>query len=503
MAEKGKVYITGVGPGDYRLLTLKSLECIEKADVIVYDRLISDKILSFAKEGAELIYVGKKSDYHAVPQERINELIATKALEGKIVARVKGGDPFVFGRGGEEAECLYEHGIEFEIVPGVTSAVSVPAYAGIPVTHRDCSSSLHIITGHERPDKTENVIDYEILAKVEGTLVFLMGVENLQDICVNLVKNGKNGTTPVAVIENGATNHQRVVTGALESIVELVKNTGIKPPAVTVIGEVVNLREKLNWFPKGKLAGKRIVVTRAREQASMLSEKIVELGGEAIEFPTIRIAKLEDFHQFDAVLANIASYAWLVFTSVNGVRAFFKRMKDQRIDIRSLFGKKLCAIGEATRKEMNELGFNVDYVPAQYTTDELLKDLLEMVKPGERVLLARADIANPELASGLSAKGILVDDLTVYRTLPETAAKERITRLLDGKKIDFITFTSSSTVKNFLAIVGAENIKKLSNIKIACIGPVTAATAKELGLHVTAVADIYTIDGLVAKLVQH
>jgi uroporphyrinogen III methyltransferase/synthase len=500
--KKGKVYITGVGPGDYRLLTLKALECIAKADVIVYDRLISDKILSFTRIGAELIYVGKKPDYHAVPQEEINKILTMQALEGKTVTRVKGGDPFLFGRGGEEGEYLYDQGIEFEIVPGVTSAISVPAYAGIPVTHRDCCSSLHIITGHERPDKDDSAIDYPTLAKVQGTLVFLMGVENLQDICLNLIKHGKNGTTPAAVIENGTTHRQRVVTGMLENITQIVKTAEIKAPAVTVIGEVVNLREKLNWFPRGELAGKRIIVTRAREQASSLVEKLEELGAEVIEFPTIRIAEPEDFQQFDEVLLNLASYTWLVFTSVNGVRAFFKRMKLQKIDIRSLSGKMLCAVGEATGEALNDLGLQVEYIPAQYTIAELLKGLLTRVKPGERVLLARADIANPELSSGLEAKGIHLDNLVVYRTLPEAAAKEEIRKLLNGEKIDYITFTSSSTVKNFMTMIGAENLQKLLNTRVVCIGPVTAETAKEKGLQVAAMADIYTIDGLVDKLLQ-
>lgn len=502
MIEKGKVYITGVGPGDYRLLTLKALDCIRKADVVVYDRLINDKILSFAGAAAELIYVGKRPDYHAVPQAEINRILATKALEGKIVTRVKGGDPFLFGRGGEEAEYLYEQGIEFEIVPGVTSAIAVPAYAGIPVTHRDYCSSLHIITGHERPGKAGNRIDYETLAKIEGTLVFLMGLENLADICTNLIKNGKKATTPVAVIENGATNRQKVVTGVLENIVERVKTAELKPPAVTVIGEVVKLRDKLSRFPQGKLAGKRVMVTRAREQASFLREKLEELGAEVIEFPSIRIAELIDHTQFDKALKNLADYDWLIFTSVNGVQAFFKRLKLQKIDIRALYSKKLCAVGAATGQELNELGLQVDYIPGQYTTIELLKGLLGRVKPGEKLLLARADIANPELASGLEAQGITVNDLVVYRTLPEVVAEGEMNRLLDGPKLDFITFTSSATVRNFMTMVGATEREKVWSAKIVCIGPVTAATAKELGLNVAAVADVYTIDGLVDSLVQ-
>jgi uroporphyrinogen III methyltransferase/synthase len=500
MANKGMVYITGAGPGDFGLLTLKALECIKKADVLVYDRLISDQILHFAKKGAELIYVGKKADYHAMPQEEISRLLVQKALEGKIVTRVKGGDPFLFGRGGEEAECLAEHGVDFEIIPGVTAAISVPAYAGIPVTHRDCCSSLHIITGHERPDKTGSAIDYSNLAKLEGTLVFMMGVENLANICNHLIQHGKSESTPVAVIANGTTSQQQVVSGRLDNIAQLVSKAGVKPPAVTVIGQVVNLRERLNWFPHGRLAGKRIVVTRAREQASELTKRIEVLGGGVIEFPTIRIAEPADFRQFDEIIHRISAYHWLVFTSVNGVQAFFHRMKTNQVDIRSLQGK-ICAVGASTQAALNDLGLNVDYVPEQFTTDELLNGLLKRIQPGEKALLARADIANPELSNGLRGKGIPVDDLTVYRTLLEPPAGLAPEELLE-KSIDFITFTSSSTVRNFVKLIGPENCPKLSGARIVCIGPVTAETARELGLDVEAVADVYTIDGLVAKLVE-
>ncbi|HEX9061781.1 MAG TPA: uroporphyrinogen-III C-methyltransferase, partial [Clostridia bacterium] len=307
----GKVYIMGVGPGDYKLITLKAKECIEKADVIVYDRLISSRIIKLAKENAELIYVGKMPDCHAVPQEGINEILVKKAREGKTVVRVKGGDPFMFGRGGEEAQALVDNGIEFEIIPGVTSAISVPAYAGIPVTHRDFSSSLHIITGHEKPGKESSFIDYEVVSKIEGTLVFLMGVKNLSDICKNLIKYGKDKETPVAVVENGTTPFQRKVLGTLETISQIVIEEGIKSPAVTVIGDVVGLEEKLDWYPKGALSGKRVIVTRSREQASCLTECICDLGGEAIEFPTVKIEEPQDYSEVDKALLNLQSYTYL------------------------------------------------------------------------------------------------------------------------------------------------------------------------------------------------
>jgi len=499
---KGKVYIIGVGPGDYKLITLKAIECIARADVVVYDRLVNSKILGYAREGAELVYVGKLPDCHAVPQDKINEILVREASQGKIVARVKGGDPFVFGRGGEECESLFEKGIEFEVVPGVTSPIAVPAYAGIPVTHRDFCSSLHIITGHERSGKNESMLDYELLARLEGTLVFLMGVKNLADISSNLMRYGKDKTTPAAVIEKGTTSEQRVVTGTLEDIAARAAEAGIKSPAVTVVGKVVSLKDKLSWFNRGKLAGKRIIVTRAREQAGKLVEKIEELGGEAIEFPVIKIAKPESYVHFDRVLDDIGSFNWIVFMSVNGVDSFFSRMKTRLMDIRSLWGIKLCAVGEATAERLQDLGLNVDYMPEKFTASELLEGLLKRVEPGQKVLLARADIASRELSEGLKNSGVSYEDLVVYRTVPGGADRKDIISMLEEGRIDFITFTSSSTVRNFISIIGSNKLDTISRAKVVCIGPVTAKTAAELGIKVTSVADVYTIDGLVQKLLE-
>lgn len=498
----GKVYIIGVGPGDYKLVTLKAVECISRADVIVYDRLIGSKVLGFAREDAELIYVGKMPDCHAVPQDEINEILVKKAKEGKRVARIKGGDPFVFGRGGEEAQSLQQHDIEFEIIPGITSSIAVPAYAGIPVTHRDCCSSFHVITGHERPDKQSSLLDYGTIAKLTGTLVFLMGVKNLEDICSNLIKNGKNPETPAAVIEKGTTSDQRTVTGVLKDISFRVQKEGISSPAVTVIGDVVSLKDKLDWYPKGALAGKRVLVTRAREQASKLVEKIEELGGEAIEFPTIKIEKPDSFDEFDDVLNNLREYNWIVFTSVNGVKAFFDQMIYKRIDIRSLYGTKLCAVGRATEEELLRFGLSVDYIPEKYTTDELLIGLIDIVGEGEMVLLARSDIANEELSKGLESKGVQIHDLVVYRTVLDDKNLDYAVDMLKKGKVDFITFTSSSTVSNFMSLVGRKNLKILGGSKVVCIGPVTKQKAEEYGIEVAGIADEYTIDGLVNKLLK-
>ena len=387
-------------------------------------------------------------------------------------------------------------------MPGVTSAIAVPAYAGIPVTHRDCCSSLHIITGHERPDKAGSSINYEVISRVEGTLVFLMGVKNLPEISGNLIKYGKDKMTPTAVVENGTTPAQRVITGNLGDIALKVQAAGIKSPAVIVVGDVVNLKGKLSWFAKGPLSGKRVLVTRAREQASRLVEMIEGLGGEAIEFPVINIAEPEDMRQFDQILETLKDFNRLVFTSVNGVKAFFKRMKHTHIDIRNLAGIKLCAVGQATAGELEAMGLNVDYVPEKYTTVELLDGLLKILEPGERLLLARADIGSAELSEGLKANRIDFVDLTVYRTLPSGENRDTVLGLLEDGRIDFITFTSSSTVKNLVSIIGEEYIEKISKTKVVCIGPVTAKTAQDAGITVAAVADTYTIDGLLEKLVE-
>lgn len=498
----GKVYLIGAGPGDYRLITLKALEYLKMADVVVFDRLINPKLLSYAKDRAELINLGKISESSHISQHEINELLINRASSGKIVARLKGGDPFVFGRGGEEAESLHRYGIDFEVVPGITAAISVPAYAGIPVTHRDFCSSFHVITGQETGGGEECDLEYQELAQLSGTLVFLMGVKNLPDICKNLMFYGKNKNTPVAVIEKGTTIEQRVITGTLESIIDKVKYLKIHPLAVTVIGEVVRLKDQLGWYPKGPLAGKRVLVTRTREQASELAAKIEALGGEAIEFPTIKTIPPADFIHFDQALNRIISFHWLIFTSSNGVQAFFHRFKERDMDIRLLFGTKLCAIGAATQGELLKLGLQVDFVPEQFTTKGLLEGLLSKIRPDERVLLARADIANPELAEGLKTQNIQVEDLVVYQTLPDAGEKEVVATLLQTGKVHYITFTSSSTVTNFMSVIGSDMLSTINHCTIICIGPITAKTALDFGLNVSDVATNYTYDGIIAKLIN-
>lgn len=498
----GKVYIIGVGPGDHKLITLKAAECIGKADVIVYDRLVNKSVLKFAKKDAELVYAGKSGGHHSMPQDEINGILVKKAKEGKIVARVKGGDPFLFGRGGEEAEWSRDNDIEFEVVPGVTSAIAVPAYAGIPVTHRDYCSSLHIITGHETPDKDGSKLDYEVLAKLEGTLVFLMGLKNLKRITEGLIKYGKDKNTPVAVIEKGTTPEQRVVEGTLETIVQNCESAEISSPAVIVIGAVAALKEKLCWFSNGKLAGKTVLVTRPEIQADSFVQKIEELCGNALEVPVITIDEPDDYTELDKALDNIKDYSWLAFTSSNGVRVFFKRLKERKLDIRILYGIKICAVGSATSSELYNLGLNVEYIPDEYTTAALLDGLKKIIKHEEKLLLVRAHVEDDELVKGLNETKIEYKNVPVYRAVTNWSVRDEMLEILKERDLDFITFTSPSTVRSFVEIMGHRNNDMLKEVKVVCIGPVTAKAAGEHGFKIDGVADVHTIDGLLDKMVQ-
>lgn len=495
-------YLVGAGPGDYKLITLKAVECLKKADVVIYDRLANKRYLDFTKEGSEMIYVGKASDCHALPQEQINKLIVKKAKEGKTVVRLKGGDPYLFGRGGEEAEELRQEGIPFEVVPGITSAISVPAYAGIPVTHRDFVSSVHIITGHEKPEKNVSNIDYQLLAKLKGTLIFLMGLGNLGSICSNLIKYGKPQDTPVAVISKGTTPAQKKAVGTLADIEEIVNKVKLLPPSIIIVGEVVSLHDRLDWFYKKPLSGKRVLITRTRNQASTLAEKIEDLGGEVFSFPTIKILEPEDFSQIDRKLNEIDGYDWIIFTSVNGVEAFFHRLKTIKRDIRSLKGVKIGAIGSSTGAALEESGVIADYIPKEFQAEALARGLKERIKAGEKVLLPTADIARKLLSEELTARGVIVDKVDMYRTIPGEGDRELLLEWLKHKEVDIITFASSSTVKNFVNILGGENLSLLKGVKVACIGPVTGGTAEELGLKVDISPAEFTIDGLVEALLQ-
>lgn len=497
---KGYVYLVGAGPGDPKLITLKGSECIAKAEVLVYDRLASRRLLSLAGLDCELIYVGKSPDRHTLRQEEINQVLVQKGREGKVVTRLKGGDPFVFGRGGEEAEALTEAGIPFEVVPGVTSAISVPAYAGIPVTHRDLTSSFTVITGHEDPAKNATAIEWQYLGPAHGTLIFLMGMENLETIASKLVENGKKPETPVAVVQWGTRPEQRTSVGTLDNIAHLVKIQGLTNPAIIIVGEVVSLREKLQWFENKPLFGKRIIVTRARHQASALSQAIEELGGEAWEFPAIELAPPSEPEHLTKALKNLKHFQWLVFTSVNGVEAFFKELTKQSQDIRDLKGMEIVAIGPATQAALEEKNLRVAYVPEEYRAEKIIEGLASRILPGQSVLLARAEEARDILPESLKALGADVWDIPVYKTVLGRANREELKSLLAEKAIQAVTFTSSSTVRNFIRLLEGD-LSLLDGVKVFSIGPITSATARELGLKVHKEAVKYTIAGLVQALV--
>ena len=500
---KGKVYLIGAGPGDVKLITVKGLECIQKADVIVYDRLANPRLLSYRKPEAKLIYVGKSPDRHTLTQDEINRVLVEEGLKGNIVARLKGGDPYVFGRGGEEGEELRKAGVAFEEVPGITSAISVPAYAGIPITHRDFTSTFTVITGHEEPGKETSNINWPRLAQDPGTLVFLMGVGNLPQIVEKLVANGKDAQTPIALIRWGTRPAQQGVTGNLAKIVDIVNKAGLKSPAIIIIGQVVTLRDTLRWFEDQPLFGKRILVTRSREQASVLSEKLEQLGAEAWEYPTIKIQEPEDLGSLDRAVANAGGYDWIIFTSVNGVKAFFNRLKAQRLDIRSLNDAKICAIGPKTAEALEERGLLVDVMPEVFRAEAVVAALEGRIQAGDKVLLPRADLARQVLVDSLQQLGAQVDEIIAYQTvLADNSDTELLLEKLQAGEMHIITFTSSSTVTNFLQLIG-EHRQLLEGVKIACIGPITVETAEKNGLHVDICAQQYTIDGLVDAIVAY
>lgn len=500
---RGFVYLVGAGPGDPGLLTIKGANCIAEADVIVYDRLVSPQILDYARADAELIYVGKSPERHTLKQEEINSLLVAKAKEGKVVTRLKGGDPFVFGRGGEEAEELVKNNIPFEVVPGITSAIAVPAYAGIPVTHRDFTSTIGIITGNEDPTKEDSNIDWEKIATGMGTLIFLMGMANLPKIVDKLLFYGRESSTPVALIRWGTRPEQQTLTGTLSDIVEKAKESEFKNPAIIIVGEVVNLRDKLQWFEKKPLFGQRVLVTRSREQASELSARIKELGGEVWEFPTIEIAPPQDWTPLDEALGSLQQYQWIIFTSVNGVKYFFERLKTKGMDARHLYGIKLCAIGPKTKEYLEGFGLNIEYMPEEYVAEAIIQGMEDKIQPGDKILLPRSDIARKVLPEALTSLGAEVNEVITYRTVKSGNKDNQLLNLLREKKITIVTFTSSSTVRNFVERIPQEELQSLlKDVIVACIGPITAKTAEEAGLKVNVVAQEYTIEGLVQSILD-
>jgi len=503
MSKHGKVYLVGAGPGDPGLITVRGRQCIEQADVLIYDYLAAETFLHYAPPDAQRIYVGKKAGQHTLQQEKINQLIVAKAQQGKNVVRLKGGDPFVFGRGGEEAQELAQADIEFEIVPGVTAGVAAPAYAGIPVTHRDYASDFALITGHEDASRTgETQIDWEALGRWKGTLAFYMGVKNLPLICANLQKHGMASDTPAALIGWGTTPRQRTLTAAIATLPDLAEQQNFQPPAIILIGHVVKLRDQLNWFENRPLFGRRIIVTRSRVQASELTEKLTRLGAEVIECPTIRIEPPEDVAPLQQAIEDLPKYDWLILTSVNGVEAFFNQLIAAGYDARRLANIKVCTIGPATAQKMKDYGIRPDLVPERYVSESVL----DAFKKGgkvlkKRILLARSDISRKDLPVGLSEMGAEVDDVVSYRTVRDESGKDQAVRAIEADEVDWVTFTSSSTVRNFLGIIGLEKLtgKKL---KIASIGPITSDTIEKAGFRVDVEAEEYTIDGLVEGILR-
>lgn len=495
-----KVYLVGSGPGDPGLITVKGLDCIRRADVIIYDHLVSEEFLKEAREGAEIIYVGKEGSRHTLEQDEINRLLAEKAQTGRVVVRLKGGDPFVFGRGGEEALYLAERGIPFEVVPGITAAIAAPAYAGIPVTHRGYTSTLGLLTGHEDPTKGGSAIPWDKISTAMGTLAVYMGIKNLPYIVGELLKHGRPKDTPVAVIRWGTTAQQKTIVGTLGDILE--KTKGLEPPAVTVVGEVVKLREYLNWFETRPLYGKTVVVTRARDQASDFARELEELGARVIEFPTIKIVEPEDFTPLDRELRRLGTFHWVIFTSVNGVDCFFNRLFQLGSDARALKGVKICAIGPATAQAVRRYYLRVDCQPSKYVAEEVLEELKRREElKDKRILMPRADIARSFLPEELKKLGAEAVEVTAYRTLLVHPEELDLLEKLRAGEIDVVTFTSSSTVRNFVEIIGKENLAQLDGkVRFVSIGPITTRTAEELGMKVYLEAKEYTIPGLVKAI---
>jgi len=499
MNKNGKVYLIGAGPGDPGLLTLKGRDCLAACDVVVYDRLADPRILNWVRPEAERIYVGKASSNHVMKQEDISRLLVKLAAEGKTVARLKGGDSFVFGRGGEEALLLKENNLPFEFVPGITSAISVPEYAGIPVTHRKVAASFAVITGHEDPSREKSGINWSGLATGVDTLVFLMGVENLKNIAAKLIENGRPASTPAALIRWGTHPEQRTLVTTLGNAYEDVVRTGMKPPAIFIVGDVVKLRDSLSWFETKPLFGKTFVVTRARAQASVLTEKLEMEGARVLEVPAIRIADPDDFQPLDKAQQNLSSYDWIIFTSANGVDLFFDRLFKNGKDARAFASCKIAAIGSATADMLAAYGLTADLIPPSYKAEDLAETLLPRLKNGGRVLLARAKEARNVLPDTLKEAGVEVDVVPVYQTISDCENKEELLSALKDKAVDCITFTSSSTVTNLLKALDEEK-QLLEGVTLAAIGPITAKTMEKHGLKPTVCAEKYTIDGLVEAL---
>jgi len=471
--KKGKVYLVGAGPGDPKLMTLKGLECLRKAEVLVYDRLVNPRYLKEVPESCLLIFAGKASSNHTLPQEEINRILLEQAKGGKVVVRLKGGDPYVFGRGGEEGEVLNAHGIPFEVVPGVTSAIGGLAYAGIPITHRNCASSFHVITAHLKNGSRE--LEWDSLAKLNGTLVFLMGAKSIHEISQGLMKAGKAGATPVAFVHQASTPNQHVDVTTLE---EMVKVPAISPVLI-VIGDVVNLREKLNFFEEKPLFGKNVAVTRARKQNSSFANQLAELGAHVIEVPTIKVMPRSDQQPLKTEIQKLDTYQYVIFTSINTVEIFFKVLSQLGKDSRHLASNRVVAIGKQTAASLIKHGIKADLVPEVATLEGMVDLLKPLVREADHLLLPKAKVARTVLTDHLPGT---LTEVELYETQLDDSSKEVILDHLNGDGLDYLTFSSSSTVLNFIRLVGKESLSQLEQTKIFSLGPITSATIKEAGL---------------------
>jgi len=505
------VYLVGAGPGDPGLLTLRGREVLASADVVIYDALAPARLLDYAPPDAERINAGKHASHHTLEQDKINRLLVDRALTGATVVRLKGGDPMVFGRGGEEALALVEAGIPFEIIPGVTAGVAAAAYAGIPVTHRGLASAVAFVTGHEADAKAPSTgsgqagsaLDWDALARWPGTLVFYMGVATLPAIAANLIGRGLAAETPAAVIHRGTTPRQKVVAGTLAALPRLAEEAGIGPPALLVVGRVVALRDPLAWFERRPLFGRRIVVTRARLQASALTAYLESLGAEVIEAPAIRLLPPEDPAPLREAARSPQTFDWIILTSARGVDALFDALAAEGLDARALAPCRVAAIGSATAAHLASRGIRADLVPETFTAAALIAALAaRQTLAGVRVLLARADIAPKEPAEALAARGAIVREVVAYRTAADFSNADAVAAALERGEVDWLTFTSSSTVKNFLDGVGVERAAA-SRARIASIGPTTSQALRASGLEPTAEADPHTIPGLVEAILRH
>ena len=494
---KGIVYLVGAGPGDEDLITRKALQVLREADVVVYDSLASSSLLNEVRDDAELIFAGKRSSHHFKKQYETNQLLIDLAKEGKNVVRLKGGDPYIFGRGGEEGQELRAAGVDFVVVPGVSSSYSVPAYCGIPVTHRDYASSFHVITGHEGSHKNgATVLDYGTLAREEGTLIFLMGLKNLPNIVQSLIENGKNPETPAGVLQEGTTARQKMAVGTLSTIVDVVKREGIKTPAITVVGDVVRLAEELSWYGGRPLSGKRVLVTGSRSMVERLSPLLKEEGAEAISFSLIRTEPMET-PAFAQAMEEIDSYTWIVLTSANGVECFFERLKMMRKDIRDFQGVHFAVIGDGTKKALESHGIYSELIPTAYSSKDMAAAMVPHMKPEDRVLLLRAEEANAVLPEALEAAGIAHTCVSLYHTVVDTRKADELSRLIPT--VDYVTFASSSAVRAFVSM--ADDLENVPARYIS-IGPVTTKTAEKAGLHVDRTAAVYTAQGIVDTIIE-